>query len=204
MDMDTTLSNSFFYFFSAVPQVLAAILGLFAVFVLYRIQTLKDDLINLASEFVELLNSLEKAKNIMIEKRRTDVIKILNNAIQVKNILIIHYYIEKMTLNTMNNDDKVHIDLCKRMINGYNTINSLRESFPKKMIILSSFTALVILMCLSVIPFACYIFAHPVLLNWLFIIIVIAVIVCFVLLINILRKAFPLSYMVMENSNPIS
>src|ERR1035437_3933378 len=151
--MDTTLSNSFFYFFSATPQVLAAILGLFAVFVLYRMQGLKDELINLASEFVELLNSLEKTENDEIEKKRTDVIKILSNAIQVRNILIIHYYIEKMTLNTVNKDDKVHIALCKRMINGYNTINTFRENFPKKMIILSSFTALVILLCLSVIPF---------------------------------------------------
>lgn len=202
--MNDSLSNSFFYFFSAVPQVLGAILGLFAVFVLFRIQTLKDDLINLASEFIELLNSLEKAKNVEIEKKRTDVIKILTNAIQVKNILIIHFYIEKMVLNTMNKDDKEHIDLCKKMINGYNTIHTLRESFPKKIILLSTFTAFVILLCLSVIPFACCIFAHPVLLDWLFIITVIAVIVCFVLLINILRKSFPLSYRVIDNSNPVS
>ena len=40
-----TMSDSFYYFFSATPQVLGGILALFGVFVIFKIQTIKAELI---------------------------------------------------------------------------------------------------------------------------------------------------------------
>jgi hypothetical protein len=46
--MDTYFSNSFYYFFSAIPQVLGAILALFGVFSVFKVQSVKDQIIGIA------------------------------------------------------------------------------------------------------------------------------------------------------------
>jgi len=50
------MENSFYYFFSATPQVLATILALFGFFLIFKIQALKDELIVKASDILEYVN----------------------------------------------------------------------------------------------------------------------------------------------------
>jgi hypothetical protein len=45
--MDIFQSNSFYYFFSATAQVSGGILALYAVFVVFKIKTRKDELLGL-------------------------------------------------------------------------------------------------------------------------------------------------------------
>ena len=54
--MDT--NNSFYYFFSTVPQVLGAVLALFGVFVIFKIQTIQQDLLGLAKSIMDEANNL--------------------------------------------------------------------------------------------------------------------------------------------------
>jgi len=55
------MSNSFYYFFSTTPQVLAAILALFGVFVIFKIQTLEIK-IQYKSAYFELCLTLVALK----------------------------------------------------------------------------------------------------------------------------------------------
>ena len=55
--MDTISVNSFYYFYSAVPQVLGGILAIMCFFLIFKIQTLKEELVAKAIEINNLIKS---------------------------------------------------------------------------------------------------------------------------------------------------
>ena len=196
------MENSFFYFFSATPQVLAAILALFGVFVIYKIQALKDELIIIASEVPKLLESFSFSLLDINEIKRKTAIEAFSDAIQNKNIFFIKDVIN--SLPRYLDDDSIHKSIANVIIARYNNVFFLHQILFKSTIILSSFTAFVIIACLSIIPFGCYLLTHQGLLNWIFGIIIISVVLCFVGLLIILRIALTRQYIFDKKSKPLS
>jgi hypothetical protein len=78
------MENSFYYFFSATPQVLGGILALFGVFVIYRIQAITSELKGICQYIIdESDHIIRRALNIKITNTSSDgahIIKI-NKAI---------------------------------------------------------------------------------------------------------------------------
>ena len=64
---NVAMSNSFYYFFSATPQVLAGILALFGVFIIFKIQTLKSELIGIGQYILEKGNRLIRIPSIDVK-----------------------------------------------------------------------------------------------------------------------------------------
>ncbi len=49
------MNNSFYYFYSATPQVLSGVLALFGVFVIFKIQTIKSEILSIGLNIYENL-----------------------------------------------------------------------------------------------------------------------------------------------------
>jgi len=185
--MNDTLSNSFFYFFSATPQVLAAIMALFGVFIIYKMQALKDELIVIASEVLKLLESFSFPLLDVEEEKRRTAIAAFSDAIQHKYLFFVNSVINGIP--NFLDEDAIRKSTAKVIISRFNNGFSLHQFLFKSTIFLSSFTAFLIIACLSTIPLGCFLLTHLVLLNWIYGIIIISLVLCFVGLIIILKIA---------------
>ena len=83
------MESSFYYFFSSTPQVLGGVLALFGVFVIFKIQALKDELLVQASDIRDFAHSFSD-KNDTHETRihRNNVNRIIAKKIQKRMSLI--------------------------------------------------------------------------------------------------------------------
>ena len=184
--MDATLSNSFFYFFSAVPQVLAGVLALFGVFVIFKIQSLTTELITVATTF---LTSLRNYANILHEDEAIDasqkLLIELNRGIQSKNIKELKNAIDAYA-NKITNFNEAYEQDTKKFLVLYFTVRGLIRNTIQS----SIFTAITILVCLASIPFGKWFISHPDILLILFTAIIISIAVIFYKLISILKKSF--------------
>ena len=69
------MSNSFYYFFSAVPQVLAAILALFGVFVVFKIQNTETQLIAIGKSLKSLVwDLIKKSTEFKLTKSKSTIL----------------------------------------------------------------------------------------------------------------------------------
>jgi hypothetical protein len=177
------MGNSFYYFFSAVPQVLGGILALFGVFVLFKIQSIKTELFSIGK--VLLQNVQELSINFEIKdcrEVRAKLIKDLKRGNDSKNI----------------NELKGSIDAVNNSIVMYkNTeFNLYKERYDKMFTFLidlirstirfSIFTAIIIVVCLIIIPFDYLIVEHNNVLYFLFSIVIIGIVGSFHTLLTIL------------------
>jgi hypothetical protein len=177
------MTNSFYYFFSSTPQVLGGVLALFGVFVIFKIQSSRSLLLGIAQTIIDDSSNFYRMDPVnfrLISDRLTitTVIQELQKAIQKGDM--------KEIINTVKFIDNVNFtSLKERYITTYHSLKSLIRST----IIWSIFTATVIVICLSIIPFEGYILNHTCILYTLFYLVILFVIGCFIGLISILISA---------------
>lgn len=184
-----TMSNSFYYFFSATPQVLAAILALFGVFVIFKIQTMKSELLSIGQAFFDYIkhsigpDSMRKDddENRKIKNKiRIDVYKCL----QSKDINELKLIIDKITNVDILQDGDFKI-YKKRYVETHTKLRKLIDETIQS----SKFTAFIIILCLATIPLGDLIIKHMYILYTLFIVVIICIFICFYKLILILKRA---------------
>lgn len=164
------MSNSFYYFFSATPQVLAAIMVMFGVIIMYRIPAIKTNLIGHAQI---ILDELKKNPNKSVSKEHTtpSIIKSLDNAIIMKEFPLLSYYIACI--------EKITDERLATMIQLYDARRRVLQRFIRMIIIMTLISSVTIMYCLFVIPFGEKILCTPNLLYSLFIVVGILLISCF-------------------------
>lgn len=174
------MSNSFYYFFSAVPQVLAAILALFGVFVVFKIQTIKTQLRGIGQSIIDEAQLYVNWRNnyFTSQMKAEQFINALKKAILGHDIKEL-----QRLINIIESD---HYEIYKRKYNG---LYDFLESLIKNTIYWSIFTAIIIIICLTLIPLGnvilgCNFFLYP-----SFGLVIICLIFCFYGLISILRKS---------------
>ena len=172
--------NSFYYFFSATPQVLAAILALFGVFVIFKIQNLKSQMIAIGSSILDQKISITKSDDLKL-------------TIKVANILILDR-IEKAIQRNDIEGLKSTIDLIEDkdfMIyrKTFNNLHLFLKVLIHNTIASSIFTSITIIICLTLIPFGDLIIVNIYVLYSLFFLVIISIIICFYLLISIITKS---------------
>jgi len=177
------LSNSFYYFFSAVPQILGAVLALFGVFVLFKLQSLSTEIIGELPSFYNFLNTRTIQEDQDAEERRIDLWYDVEKGIRTKNIKAL----------------KTSVDANAPAIAKYKDIIGYTEKFYKvyseydwlikQTIRASTFTAAIIITCLVILPLSGLIIPHPYLLYGLFTITVLSVARTFTMLVIILKKS---------------
>jgi hypothetical protein len=183
--MDNTLSNSFFYFFSATPQVLGAIMALFAVFVIFKIQALKDEILSLAQYLHNTVDKInEKGDSLDMKKKRGKLSWEIKRHIEAKNIVQVYEAIKKY--DELHTTNKIYKVRKKR----FDDIYAIKENLVSNTIAASKITAFLIIFCLLALPFGKYVICHTVLLWIIFGLVLVWVGIVFNKVLTILKEAF--------------
>ena len=138
--------DTFYYFFSAVPQVLAGILAMFGVFTIFKLQAMQGNLIGLGDEIIIDLQwnprRRTKVKNVpeILKKR-------LEKAITRKDFGEMLYHMEQIT-------DIVNTESYKENNRIFAQRLDKRKRIVRLTIRTSIFTAIWIMYCLIILPFA--------------------------------------------------
>jgi hypothetical protein len=173
------MNNSFYYFFSATSQVLGTVLALFGVFVIFRIQAIKDNMIGIGQSLLDRLERLnpKQAQSFKVPQGYTfgNFKRTIRNAVTRKDINNLKAKIELIT----NEQYKFY----NRNITK---LEKLLKSLIEKTIRWSVVTAVVIVFCLLIIPFGQYFLCHRWLLYTMFFIVIAGVVFIFMSLISIL------------------
>jgi hypothetical protein len=174
------MDNSFYYFFSAAPQVLAAILALFGVFVVFKIQSIKNQLIGIGQSIIDEVQSPINWRDIYLTKQmKTDAfINALKKGIH-------GYDIKGLQLNI----NLIESGFYEGHKKKYKTLSEFLDSLRKNTIIWSIFTAAIIIICLTILSQGDYFLSHPPLITITFWIIIGLILACFSGLIYILIKS---------------
>jgi hypothetical protein len=179
------MENSFYYFFSATPQVLAGVLALFGVFIIFKIQNKTTELLSIASELKQYIFTYSDA-NDTNESRTARAIFYSEIDWNIQNKKIIA--LERM----LREDAEALVKHSERylVLNATWDIAYLGLIINKKLTIYSSIiTAVVIIVCLAIIPFGKLLISHTILLFFIFSIIILCTAVIFYILITILKWA---------------
>jgi ABC-type multidrug transport system fused ATPase/permease subunit len=182
-----TMSNSFYYFFSATPQVLASVMALFGVFVFFRIQGLKKELFFFGDQASQRVAGNKKGnegafKNSEEEQlEHSSIQSILSESVEGKDIYRLNDALRRYE-RQFDYGDKLYMRYARAFSKLYYTL----EKIINRTIISSVVTSILIVLCLLIIPFDKLLLCHNVLIMCLFIGTGIGIIVVFVLLINIL------------------
>lgn len=187
------MENSFYYFFSAVPQVLAAAMGLFGLFVLFKIQVLKDEILEVSTDLkntLDILKPIDKEN----EKKRQNARILLSKAIQIKNIKILRqFFNNEFAYFQLQFDDQVLL-LVYGLVQKLNKLYSLHQNLINFTIIISCFSGFIIVGCLSIIPYKCFFLSDRTLLFWIFNIVIGSLALIFLGLIYFLKISLSSSF----------
>ena len=168
------MSNSFYYFFSATPQVLAAILALFGVFVIFKIQSLKTELISLGKSLIsDVGNYNDQSDGILSIQIKVHAVRALQNN-DINGL--------KSTFDIFSNKANYFY---KEFYKLYDSLKTLINST----IFWSIFTSLIIISCLIILSQGNYFLCHHELLSVIIWIIIALIVSSFSGLIYILVKS---------------
>lgn len=174
------MENSFYYFFSAVPQVLGGLIALFGVFVIFKIQNTFTILKEIAQSVYDMGSKKIRSSNDKFTKRLSDASPLdeMKKAIERNDISNLKSIL----------DDFTHKDF-----------DSFKEKFFKELdnvhviikftIYWSIFTAVLIIASLIILSQGSYLTCHPVLMQLIFWIVNTLLVVCFAGLVYLLRKS---------------
>lgn len=138
------MENSFYYFFSATPQVLSAVLALFGVFVLFKIQSLTTDLISIGKE---LLHWLQTYTVIMVNRESFEEISSLEIDISKSILTRDITYLNKSIVKNKALKDTTSLEIRYRFDNVYLIYKKLVD----RTICSSIVTGIIIISCLLII-----------------------------------------------------
>ena len=150
------MENSFYYFFSATPQVLGGILALFGVFVIFKIQIYAEVLSKKASSlYTEARSVYFPGDSIELQKLGVTIKKNIKEGIENKDLSLIKKALDLDKKNTTN-QSKSFLSFTEE----FNTLYSAKEELYKDTIRFSLTTAIIIIFCLALIPFGKWIICY--------------------------------------------
>jgi hypothetical protein len=138
------MENSFYYFFSAVPQVLAAIMVMFGVIIMYKIADIKSSLIGSGKIILDLLKQYPK-KRISKKYTNKEIIKNLEYSLVQGKVGLVSIDISYIEL--------IKNDKYKFVVRLYDAQRKFLLALIKETIIMTLLTSTTIIICLTIIPF---------------------------------------------------
>lgn len=175
------MSPTFYYFFSSVPQVLAGILALFAVFTIFKLQAMENNLVGFGDEIlIDLNRNRQRRKKIMAVPEIN--ITRLEKAVARKDLREIFYQLGQIT-------NIVDTESYREQNRVFIHRNNNRKAIIRLTIMTSFFTAIWILYCLIILPFADCLVDNPGFVNTSYILVVIGSSISIGLIIYIISRS---------------
>jgi hypothetical protein len=179
------MENSFYYFFSATPQVLGGIMALFGVFVIFKIELIKTELIGVGHAIYDDNYKFAESKlpiDLLVDNEDNKVIlDRIRKVITRKDIQSLTSIFELI--------DKYGNCYYETYSSAYFLYLNAYKTLLKQTVRWSIFTTILIIICLSMIPIGHLICNHIFILYLLFILVLIGIIINFYGLITILKKS---------------
>lgn len=177
------MNNSFYYFFSATPQVLASILALFSVFVIFKIQNIKSELFVIGQAIYDdtsrIIHSETEFDQLSDNEGTALTLERIKKALANKDIKSLTAIFE--SIKRRGNYDPYS----SSYFEYYNSLKTLlRQTFYW-----SLFTGFIIFLCLSLIPFGHLVLMHPCIIYFIFIITIFFIFISLLGVILILKKS---------------
>ncbi|HVN57587.1 MAG TPA: hypothetical protein VMT63_04765 [Bacteroidales bacterium] len=175
------INSSFYYFFSTTPQVLGAILALFGVFVIFKIQSMKSQLFGMGQTIID---------DYWIKWGKSNAL-ILNDNIGNDDIITeLNLSISRNSLSSLDNTiNLVENKEFALYVKSFNNMNGFLKSLVNETILWSAFTSLTLFISLLIIPCGNFLLSHKTLLTTSFIFILICIFMCLVGMLLILIKS---------------
>jgi hypothetical protein len=174
------MAESFYYFFSATPQVLSGLLAIFGAIVIFKVQSIKSEMIGFSKFIKDEIKEYLQLPNINDGQSNLKIISDLQKAINRNDISELKVIIDKLRFEYY--DYATH---CNRFLSVF----EFYENLKRKTINWSIITAAIISFCLSIIPLGKFLLKHECLLTIVFLSAIIGLIICFVQFISILSKS---------------
>ena len=175
------MENSFYYFFSSTPQVLSGILALFGVFVIFKIQSLKGNLLGSGQEFLDEFERNENVKTI-VNNANKYLESRLKKAIHKQDVHLLKEHIKNLVIiiNTPSFIEKEE---------AYNFKIKFLDALIKDTIKSSIFTACLIVLCLVILPFGKLLLSNLCILSLVFLIVIMCLTYIIIILVKIIIKS---------------
>jgi hypothetical protein len=188
--MENLMNNSFYYFFSATPQVLGAIMAMFGVLIMFKTQSIKDTLFGYGQTLIfeiEEINNTIQSKRIILSKKRnnTEFIKNLKKFMYEKNLQFIYASMIEL--------EKENFAVGKYIFDGFEQEVKRLEKIIRNTIQYSIMSLCIIAFSLCIIPFYSLINNHPLLLLGSYVIVISGIIGSCIFYYEILINTFSLS-----------
>lgn len=163
------MSNSFYYFFSAVPQVLGGILALFGVFVIFKIQTIKSELTGIGKAILAESDMMIRISTIKFSKKvsNPEVVASIKSKIDRNDFKGLRLILELIEYKDY-----------AESIGRYQIVYDFLQSLISTSIYFSIFTSFIIILCLTIIPFGCLILSHANLLYSVYAFVIVSIGLC--------------------------
>jgi hypothetical protein len=180
------MDTSFYYFFSSTPQVLGAIMALFGVFVIFKIQSLVEVMLIIAKDIALFIDKSYEGYEKSIKK--------ILDAIDERNIKDLNITITSLSdglfspvlTYELRPDDFVAYGNYKKR---FATLHTIYNDLIKNTITTTFLTAIIIVVCLILLPFVRFLTEFPCLLFSIFGIITICIGIVLWKLIYILKRS---------------
>ena len=159
------MDDSFFYFFSTVPQVLGAVIGLFGIFVLFKIQILKEEIIEVSKD---LKNSIDISAAEETSNMRKDAHILLDRSIQIKNITVLKTFFNNDYARFQQHFNNQALILSNGLVGKFNNLHLTYKTIVISTIVLSCLSGILIVACLAALPSKCLLMSKSNLLFWIY------------------------------------
>lgn len=183
------MNNSFYYFFSATPQVLGAILALFGVFVIFKIQAIKTELLSIGQVLLNIIEdtigpAVHRKNDDQERKDLTNMRNSMERSLVNKAIGELAFIITYTNIPSLLGDSKYlsNAELYKKTID-------FQQKLVSRTTLISAFTAILIFICLITIPLSEFILQRTWLLYLLFGIVTLGIALILLGLMDILKKS---------------
>lgn len=178
------METAYYYFFSAVPQVLAGIMALFGVFVLFKLQALSNELSPIVDTIYHSIRFPVQNEPSDVKEIRIKLAKLCSEASNNKSYKPIADYFKTFDNGIFSTYPNYSI-----FSDRFKAISHVYRDLIERTIFATVFTGCIIVICLILLPFAKFISCNYYIVFTLFAIIIISISIVFYFLFMILIKS---------------
>lgn len=179
------MENSFYYFFSATPQVLGGLIALTGVFVIFKLEANKRELLTVVMPLIELYKRYSDARDDSLStSQRNSVLHKIINLVDCQSVKDLYKILDE------NSDAYTkETETYKLVMANVSRLYKKRDNIINSTIRLAITVTILIVFCLSIIPVGPCLLNQQIPINVIYGIAIIGTILCFYEFIRILMHS---------------
>lgn len=185
------MENSFYYFFSATPQVLGGVLALFGIFMIFKIERLQIEILGLSKNIQSEIMTVNNSKGLINWVMLNEFFDAFQESNSIENFESINYNAQRLEIwiKEQGAGNSKYFKGCSTII----TKTGIRKLIIKESAVATKYIICTIILCLGILPFGNWIIVHPVFLWTFFATVITMLVYCFSKFYNVFRLSLGVS-----------